>query len=344
MDMIKSYYRSSIVIIFFTLSLNCFAQKQDRIWLFADSAGIDFNDLTNPVAINCNLSNPDLTAFTCIADNQGQLLFYTGGVDLSIRPMRIFDRNGNVMQNGETLLGYPWVGQGNMIIPIPTDSNKYYVFIADENGAIGNSIYYSIVDMSLNGGLGSVISRDNLLLADHVNEKLNAVKHANGRDWWVIVQSTNTDSLFHKFLISPNGVFGPYDQFIGSGDNRHKAFGQMIFSKDGSKLVAASANSTIDVFDFDRCTGNLYNYRGAGEGVFTQQNRYFGCSISANGNILYTSSVWYEYKNVYQYNLTASNILASKQTIISFPDTGQLQYLSMGQQLLGPDDKIYINY
>ena len=340
--MIKSFYRNSVVIILFAFSLNCFAQKQDRIWLFADSAGIDFNDLQNPVAISSNIANPCGVSFTSIADRSGQLLFYSAGVDLSVRPMRIFDRNGNVMQNGETLLGYPWVGQGNMIIPIPSDSNKYYVFIADINGSIGNSIYYSIVNMSLNGGLGSVISRDNLLLTDHVNEKLNAVKHANGRDWWIVVQSTNTDSLFHKFLITPDSILGPYDQFIGSGDNRNKAFGQMIFSKDGSKLVVASENSTIDVFDFNRCTGNLYNYKAAGEGVFTQQNRYFGCSFSPDGNVFYTSSIWYEYKNIYQYDLTASNIKATKQIIFSYQDTGQYQQLEMGQHLLGPYDKIYI--
>ena len=171
MDMIKSFYRNSITVIFVLISMLSFSQKQDRIWLFADSAGIDFNDLSSPIAINCNLASPCLTSFASIANNQGQLLFYTGGVDLSIRPMRIFDRYGNIMQNGDQLKGYPWVGQGNMIIPIPGDSNKYYVFIIDIDGAMGDLIYYSIVDMSLNGGLGSVISRESLLLTEYPSDQ-----------------------------------------------------------------------------------------------------------------------------------------------------------------------------
>ena len=61
------------------LPLQLVAQKQDRIWLFPDSAGIDFNDLNNPVAIHCNLVPPDVVS-TSIADNSGNLLFYTGGV------------------------------------------------------------------------------------------------------------------------------------------------------------------------------------------------------------------------------------------------------------------------
>jgi hypothetical protein len=196
--------------------------------------------------------------------------------------------------------------------------------------------------MSYNGGLGKVLSKNNLLLGDFVNEKMNATKHANGRDWWLLLMSTNTDQLYHKFLITPDGIQGPFDQSIGSMDNPNKFYGQTIFSKDGNRFVAASENSVIDVYDFDRCSGDLYNYQQAGEGIYSDPNRYFGCSISPNGNVLYTSLVWYEYKNVYQYDLTASNILASKQLIYSYPDTGQLQSVSFGQHLLGPDDRIYI--
>lgn len=340
--MIKSFYRNSLVIVFLLISILSFAQKQDRIWLFADSAGIDFNDLANPVAINCNLSNPSSASFTSIANNQGQLLFYSGGVDLTVFPIRVFDKYGNIMQNGDGLRGYPWVCQGNMILPMPGDTNKYYLLVGDRTGAMGNYIYFNIIDMSLNNHLGSVISKNNLLLTDYVNEKLNAVKHANGRDWWLIVQSTNIDSLFHKFLITPDSILGPFNQFIGSGDNIYKAHGQMIFSKDGNKLGLVAWNSTIDIFDFDRCTGELYNFKKVGEGVPTLENYYHGCSFSPTGNVFYASSIWYEYKNIYQYDLTAPDIKATKKTIFSYQDTGLYSGLEMGQHLLGPDDRIYI--
>ena len=339
--MIKLFYKSSFFILAFVLSLELAAQKQDRIWLFPDSAGIDFNDINNPVAINCNLVPPDAVSAS-MADDSGNLLFYTGGVSLNLRPMRIFDRFGSVMQGGDTLIGYPWVSQGNMIIPFPDDPNKYYVFIANRDGALGNSLRIEVVDMSMNSGLGSVVLRDSLLLTDHINEKLNACKHANGRDWWVVVQSTATNQLFHKFLITPEGILGPFDQLIGSGDNINKFHGQMVFSKNGDKLGLVSGNATVDIFDFDRCTGDLFNYKEVGEGIFSLQNYYHGCSFSPNGNIFYTSSIWYEYKNIYQYDLTAPDIRATKQTIYSYPDTGLLTHVSLGAHLLGPDDKIYI--
>ena len=340
---IKSLFKSNfVIIILFVLNQIAVAQKQDRIWLFPDSAGIDFTDSLNPVAINCNLTIPAFNSAS-ISNNQGNLLFYTGGIDLTYTPMRIFDRNGNIMMNADSMKGYPWVGQGNMIIPSPSDTNKYFVFMIDRDGALGDLLYYSILDISLNNGLGQVLIRDSLLLPDHINEKLNATKHANGRDWWVIVQSTNTDSLFHKFLITPNGITGPFDQKIGSADNVNKAFGQLIFSRDGSKLGLVGGNSTADIFDFDRCSGELSNYIMAGEGIFSNPNFYFGCSFSPNGKVFYTSSIWYEFKNVYQYDLTATDIKASKQTIFAYPDTGIIQDLEMGEHLLGPDNKIYIS-
>ena len=340
--MIKSFFKNKFLLLCFVLPFHLVAQKQDRIWLFPDSAGIDFNDLNNPVAIHCNLVPPDVVS-TSIADNSGNLLFYAGGVNLHYRAVRIFDKNGSVMLGGDTLIGYPWVGQGNMIIPFPNDTNKFYVFICNRDGGVGNSLRMAIVDMSLNLGLGEVIVRDSLILFDHINEKLNAVKHANGRNWWVLMQSNTTDSLFHEFLITPTGLSGPFDQLIGSGANRNKFFGQMIFSRDGSKLGLVSPNATVDIFDFDRCNGQLSNYKDVGERLQVDSNTYFGCSFSPNGRLFYTST-WYlhQYKNVYQYDLTSPDIKASKQIIFSYQDTGAYYQLGFGAHLLGPDDKIYI--
>jgi hypothetical protein len=341
--MLKLFFKIFIILILLLNYIICFAQKQDRIWLFSDRAGIDFNDLANPIAITSNITDPCLTSFTSIADTSGQLLFYCAGVELTFTAMRVFDKNGNLMQNGDSLQGYPWVNQGCMIIPFPNHNNLYYLFVCNIAGSSGNIVYYNIIDISLNNGLGGVVSKNNLLLFDNVNEKINATKHANGRDWWLILQSTNIDSLFHKFLITPTGISGPFEQKIGTGDNPNKFHGQMVFSKDGSKLGVVGGNSSVDIFDFDRCTGELFNPKTIGENIFTSQNYYLGCSFSYDGNVFYTSSVWYEYKNIYQFNLSAVDIRASKQLIFSYPDTGALQGIQMGLHLLAPDGKIYIS-
>ena len=338
----KLLFRNKWLVIFILFTQNGLAQYQDRIWLFPDSAGIDFTNLSNPIPVSSNITNPCSNNFASICNNQGQLLFYSAGVDLTFYSQRVYDKLGNLMENGDSLRGYPWVGQGSLILPMPEDTMKYYLFTGNRTGSMGNNMYYNIIDMSYNGGLGKVVSKNNLLLTDYVNEKMNATKHANGRDWWVVLMSSNTDQLYHKFLITPSGIQGPFDQLIGSIDNPNKFFGQMIFSRDGSKLVAASSNSSIDVFDFDRCTGDLYNYKVAGEAVYTLANRYFGCSLSVNGEVLYASSIEPGFKNIYQFDLSTSNINSTKMTIFSYPDTGQLRLIQIGQHLLGPDANIYV--
>ena len=61
-----------LLLIFFPELSNC--QKQNNIWCFGDSSGIDFNDSLNPIPISTSVR----TRGSCVsyADSSGQLLFY----------------------------------------------------------------------------------------------------------------------------------------------------------------------------------------------------------------------------------------------------------------------------
>ena len=54
---------------------------------------------------------------------------------------------------------------------------------------IPNELYYAIIDMNQNGGLGKVISKKNLLYKGTFGGgRITACRHANGRDWWLVHQ------------------------------------------------------------------------------------------------------------------------------------------------------------
>jgi len=95
----------------------------------------------------------------------------------------------------------------------------YSMFELDEKAA-GNGVRYSIVDMSLNGGLGGVTSIKNILLMGNTTEKITAVRHANNSDIWVICHKWNSNQ-FQAFLI--NGCSGlqttPVISNVGSVHN-----------------------------------------------------------------------------------------------------------------------------
>ncbi len=91
------------------------------------------------------------------------------------------------MPNGTGLLGHSSSIQSGIIVPSPDNTDTYFIFTAPYQTKGG--LYYNFVDMTLDGGLGEVVTK-NILLNDIVTEKLTAVKHANGSGKWV---------LYHKY-------------------------------------------------------------------------------------------------------------------------------------------------
>ena len=290
-----------------------------------------------------------LINFNCtnglISNPNGQLLFASNGVFIQ-------NANNDTMQNGSNLNPAFWttqrgsrgltIPQANLVIPFPGDSTKYYLFheTCDDysHSFCSFFLYYSIVDMTIDNGLGGVVQKNTILLNDSLVEgRLTACKHANGRDWWLIAHHFLTDQ-YYKYLITPDSILGPYNQNIG--EIRHTYFGQCLFSPDGKMFAYYEPiMGDLDIFDFDRCTGNFtmkahvdINDSANGGGV----------SFSPNSNVLYVSSTYY----VYQFDLTSANIVSTIDTIAVYDGFNSPQfpqqtlfYLSY----LAPDGKIYIN-
>src|SRR5688572_27382027 len=139
------------------------AQKEANIWYFGAQAGMDFNGGA-PVS----LSNGQLyTTEGCasIADANGNLLFYTEGVN-------VYNRLHVTMPNGTGLMGGTSASQSAMILPVPGNSTQYYIFTVPNTASGG--LTYSMVDMTLAGGNGDVTTKNAALGAVNVAEKLTA--------------------------------------------------------------------------------------------------------------------------------------------------------------------------
>ena len=187
--------------------------------------------------------------------------------------------------------------------------------------------------MNLDSGLGGVVQKNTVLFQDTLIEgRLTAVKHANGRDWWIFSHKWNSGQIF-KFLVTPYGIQGPFVQNIFTV--RVNYFGQMLFSPQGDKFAYYDPNDDLDVWDFDRCSGYFSNRRhvnindtAAGGGV----------AFSSNGQFLYVSS----HRYVYQFDV---NDITNSQFTVAIYDGFQSGGLSCNFYLtaLAPDGKIYIN-
>ncbi len=328
-----------LLVLIVSLVSKVFSQGQGNTWIFGDSAGLSFvNSL--PVAINSSILSFDEMS-TAISNKQGNLLFYCGPSALSATwdcCAYVWDRNNQLMPHGSNLNSGGTNTQGSLIIPMPGDTMKYYVFNIGFPPQGFYALYYSIVDMNLNSGFGDVvITQKNVLVCDSfITEKMIGIKHANGRDWWIINHQWNTN-IFYKYMLTPFGINGPFLQSIGDTIMGNGYIGQMAYNKDGSKLVLAAFNGDLQLYDFDRCSGLMSNFLQLGDPVDTGFNSYYGCSFSPESSILYASTP----DSLFQFDLTVTNIKASKNLIAIFPG-GMPGDILIGQHQIAPDGKIYL--
>lgn len=346
--MLKRPTMKTIFTFFILLPLFCFSQKQGNIWYFGDHAGLDFNSgtpnaITDGATYNESSQNHSEGTST-ICDSSGSLLFYTNG-------QLIWNKNHQVMPNGDSLLGHLSSTQAALIVPQPGTSRFFYVFTTDAfyQNYLQYGFRYSIVDICLDNGLGDVIANEkNILLVDTVAEKLTAVRHSNGVDYWVITHKYESDA-FYAYLLTSTGISNTVITNIGSVHKDYctsttyptkAALGQLKASPDGNKLVCVNGqgcNNISELFDFDNTTGIISNLVQLSTDSVAVG--LLGASFSPDNSKLYISS-WINNDRIYQYDLSSgipSTIVNSKTIIASH--AGGPWYQAMQ---LGPDGKIYV--
>ena len=261
-----------------------------------------------------------------ICDTSGNLLFYTNAIAIA-------NRNHDTLMNSQNFNpGYgtnyysPYgfnLMQMALIIPHPDSANLYDIFhesfeVMNHPDSPSWNIYqpthlsYSIADMTLDGGLGGInnVKNDTLLIDTLLNGRLTACKHGNGRDWWILVHKYYSNTIY-KILLTPQGPYLHSFQNIGPPTpDILDYFGQNCFSPDGSKYAIALARTqTVNLFDFDRCTGLLSNHRSVT--IMDSTAGFLGCSFSPNSRFLYVSDALY----VYQFDTTVPVLDSSQITV-----------------------------
>lgn len=339
-------------ILLITSSSFSLAQKHDNIWLFGgggghqspynDSFGItllDFSAIDFPAVINRQDIAANFHATNAsFCDSSGSLLFYTNGE-------RVYNKNHQVMENGNGLVanGDGWgyrVPQGALILPFPGQKGKFILIIVETTyiGSLveGWNLFCNIIDINTN----KLLEKRRLLIQDTINYgMITATKHANGRDWWFIVPKANSN-VHYIGLVSPDGI--KFDA-VKSCAYIKRGLGQATFSPDGSTYIRAEDNSflepgRINIFDFDRCEGRLYNCRT--KFYHGTDNFGMGCAVSPDSRYLYVMATY----EILQYDLSADDIFATEKVVAIWDGTKYYNIWPVDFYLgqLGPDGRIYV--
>jgi|GEM_PF-2202967 len=324
---------TSLAILLFLLHSPLYAQRETQNWLFGNNAGLSFLGGT-PAFVG---SSAMLTyeAAATVSDPAGNLLFYTNSVN-------VWNRNHQLMTNGQALGGHESASQGAVIVRNPANAAQYYLFVVDgcDNQLVGG-LKYSLIDMTQQSGLGSVVSKANQLSAVSVTEKLTAVRHANGHDTWIVVHGWQSNA-FYAYLLSATGIsstpvitnIGSVHSGGGGAFGNANAVGYMKASPAGNKLAVAKRDSNFELFDFNNATGQLSNYA-----ALIQDYRSYGVEFSPDGSRLYGTTL--DGNTLYQFNLLAGSntaIAASATRVGSTPNSATYA----GALQLASDGKIYL--
>ena len=323
------------------------AQGYNNLWLMGygnwaslpfGGTNIDFYNGTANAYFEPNRTMEFSASVINITDSLGQLLFYSNGAWIA-------NKNNVQMVNGDSLNPSSYTNSNyvyglnivnsHLALKLPSNDSLYYIFHQTFDVSYPPwtlNCYYSIINMNLDNGNGAVIQKNQVLLSDTMAIQMAVCKHANGRDWWIILPEAYHPS-YYVYLLTPYGIQYSSKQTIGT---RYvfKA-GQATFSRDGSLYAIYDSVNDLDVFDFDRCSGTFSNPRHVA--VYDSMNSS-GVTISPNNRFIYGSSTLY----LYQFDLQN---LQNYQTFTwdSFRDPyNNFPTLFYTQELM-PDNKIYIN-
>lgn len=288
-------------------------------------------------------------ANTSICDRYGKLQFYSNGCVIS-------NRNHEMMDNGEIHVGYYTNGfcadsslyysnaVPQSILALPNFKYDSLYFVINRkldapsgfNATIGTKLYLNVVDMRKNQGLGQVVLKHLEILTDTTEcEGLQAVPHANGRDWWVITPKFRSNCYFVIYL-DAEGNTTVTEQCLGTEYGPEYWLGQSTFSPDGNKFVRFHWKYKLNIFDFDRCTGMLSN----AQAISFPDIEFFraGCAFSRSSRYLYTTT----HTKLFQFDMQAPDIAASRTFIADWDGFNTPFNTKFYMANLALDGKVYV--
>jgi hypothetical protein len=368
------------LIVAILLSSSGIAQKEASHWYFGNRCSLDFSRGSPVVTPDAQLKA--IGGSAAVSDREtGELLFYTDG-------RNFWNKRHEVMTNVHTLsTGCYALGSQPAIILPSEDKNLFHVFtiraeveldaenptnpdciyttdrIRTPAGESGLNLYYSRVDMQLNGGLGNLVENSsNTLIMRNITEKLTAIPHDNGSDYWIVVHGWN-NNLFHAFRLSGGNLVDEIVSAIGSVHGGYGGIyfeeemrGEMKASPDGARISCAVFDSSrpFDLFDFDATTGSLTHYINLGD-----VRGQYGVSFSPDNSKLYVTSDSRAAdaalpEIIVQYDLemdTPEEIVASRKSVVvgnratNIPRNGIFDGWSTAAKgmALAPDGRLYIS-
>lgn len=315
------------------------AQKEAANWFFGNQCGLNFintvtrNDAAGiPVTgVPTNQSSPMHAVEGCfsMSDKDGNLIVFSDGE-------RVYNKNKTLIQSG--LKGNYSSTQSGVLIPWPERPGYYIVISNQQHYGYTGGIFYSLFNEAGNGGNGSFsvinipLQTGGYVNASDLYENVAAVKHANGKDYWLV---NRTGRYLFAWLIT-SSAFTSVDPTVVSvipgtlSTTPMVSEGYLKMSPDGKLLCHANIdapNGEILLADFDNSTGRISNIKIRNWGG-TTLTRPYGIEFSPNGQ-----NMFFSYLNANLYVMPTNQFMTGTPTLLTTETAGAIQ--------MAPDGRLY---
>jgi len=316
------------------------SNKRTNFWFFEENLGLDFNSGVPIENTSCQISGTGWAATSTMSDTSGNLLFYSNGA-------YVWNKNHQLMVNGSGGASYYAGSQAAICIPKPGTDSMFFIFTSRtlDNE---NPMFYYIIDMKANSGLGEVIDKDTLDAGWDAASMITGTYHKNKKDIWIVTRKFQT-SQYAAFLVNEEGV-NP-EPILSTAPLRplyDSNMGFMKISYDKKYLISCFMGQTSDESKIEVCKFNcesgfiefLYSFRLMDfiSGMPTIKTN--NCEFSPCSKFLYLAaylpSAGLSTSHIYQ--LDMQFIDDSSLFLQSIIKIGEPQGLNIQ---LAPDGKIY---
>lgn len=325
-------------------------------WVFGDSCKLIFTNA------GYSTGRSSSTGFSTSTINLPNGSFYASGTDKALYYASQLFNSGRIFNSDDSVInkvsGFKVTGWGDqmVLLPCPGDSSKAYLFVSldgDNNNSNYASLYMTGINLYNNSGSGSVFGFNQALLNADIILEMHALRHGNGRDWWIYLRQANgyagpPTNLWYRYLLDPTGLHGPYTQNIGQQTN-NITIASFTFNHSGDKVIYYDAYGLLDIYSVDRCTGLFFNPMNITSGSVSLTNR-LNCirhaEFSSDDHYLYCTAGYNNMPDtsyLLQFDMSAPNFNSTKTILMTMPETSFGTTWKLWDIKLAPDNKIYIS-
>lgn len=240
-----------------------FSQTETNFWYFGNNAGLDFNIGELAILEDGAMQTP--AGCATVSDMDGGLLFYSNG-------QTVWNKNHQILENGQDLFGEIAGIQSAIVIPKPNDDSTYYLFYTRENVQTTplymlSGIYYSEIKFDAQHPMGYITDNKNIQIAEVQSTSRIAAVHYPETNTIRVVCITKHDPvfgtivpedkfIFRVFNVTPDGVNPtPIKREINEGLGK---LGAMKIAPDASYVAFAdTSNKKIYFHTFDNVNVNF---------------------------------------------------------------------------------------